>query len=89
MKIGDNEELRAFNRVEYEAQNKNMSAKKKDNKRSDELKISLKTPKNAARDAEIRKEKVNLARENIVAGRYQDSEIVNVIVDRLMAQLGI
>jgi anti-sigma28 factor (negative regulator of flagellin synthesis) len=89
MKIGENEELRAFNRADYAAQGKNMSAKKKDNKRIDELKISLKIPKNAARDAEIRKEKVNLARENIAAGRYKDSEIVNVIVDRLMAQLGI
>ncbi len=89
MKIGDSEELRAFNRADFEVQCKNMSAKKKDNKRSDELKISLKIPKNAARDAEIRKDKVNLARENIVAGRYTDSEVVNVIVDRLMAQLGI
>jgi len=89
MKIGDNEQLIVINRADYEAQGKNMSAKKKDNKRSDELKISLKIPRNAARDAEIRKEKVNLARENIAAGRYKDSEIVNVIVDRLMAQLGI
>ena len=56
MKIGDNEQLRAFNRANYEAQGKNMSAKKKDNRRNDELKISLKIPQNAARDAEIRKE---------------------------------
>jgi anti-sigma28 factor (negative regulator of flagellin synthesis) len=89
MKIGDNEQLKAFNRAEYEAQGKNMGAKKKDNKRNDELKISLKIPKNAAREAEIRKDKVDLARENIAAGRYKDSEVVDVIVDRLIAQLGI
>ena len=89
MKIGDNGQLGVFNRADYVAQSKNMSAKKKDNKRSDDLKISLKKPKNAARKTEIRREKVSLARENIAAGRYQDSEIVKVIVDRLMAQLGI
>lgn len=89
MKIGDNQELRASNQTNYEAQGKNMSAKKKDRKRGDEVKISLKIPKNAAKYAEIRKDKVALARENIAAGRYDESEIVNVIVDRLMAQLGI
>lgn len=89
MKIGDNQELGASRQIKYEAQGKNMSAKKKDIKRGDDLKISLKIPKNSARGTELRKEKVALARENIAAGRYKESEVIDVIVDRLMAQMGI
>jgi len=71
------------------ANKNNMSAKKKKMDREDDVKLSIKMSENSQKDMKIRTSKVDIARENIAAGRYGDCEIVNTIVERLMRQFGI
>jgi hypothetical protein len=66
-----------------------MSEKKDDSGRGDEVEARSGMPEEWSFEHEVRADAIERARANIETGRYEEPEVVNEIVDRLIEQFGL
>ena len=89
MEIRDDLNNRVPDYHERNIQGRNMDEKKKDNAPVDRVEISGKSVSGNNSETDIRQGKVDHARANISSGYYDDPEVIDSIVKRLMEQFGI
>jgi anti-sigma28 factor (negative regulator of flagellin synthesis) len=89
MEIRDESKIRIQWYAELATRGKKMSKKEGQNRRSDKVQINSEISHKLNSVPEVRKDKVEEARENIIAGKYKDSRVMDEIVDRLIEQFGL
>jgi anti-sigma28 factor (negative regulator of flagellin synthesis) len=88
MEINDHSKLKAFAQVGMLKNGKKASKQKTQAPRTDKLELSSKTPEYLKKNQEIRPQKVNDAKEQVLTGKYDNPEVVDKIVSRLIRQFG-
>jgi anti-sigma28 factor (negative regulator of flagellin synthesis) len=89
MEIGDESKIRIQCYNDLATRGKKMSKKTGQNRRSERAQVNSILSSSVNSAPEIRKDKVEEARENIIAGKYKDSKVMDEIVDRLIEQFGL
>ncbi len=87
MKIDKNAISASHYYAEFAGREKKMPGNERNHSRADEVEIRTKVP--AENHSAVRSDKVAEAREFVASGRYEDPEVVDQIVDRLIEQFGL
>lgn len=89
MEIRDDSKIKVQWYAELATRGKKMPKKNGQDRRSDQVQIKSKLGQSMNSAPDVRKDKVREARENIIAGKYSDSKVLDEIVDRLIDQFGL
>jgi anti-sigma28 factor (negative regulator of flagellin synthesis) len=89
MEINDDSKIRIQWYAEMANQGKRMSKEERDARRGDEVEIRTRIPEKLNLNQQVREDKVARAKANIESGHYDEPEVVDEIVDRLLDQFGL
>lgn len=89
MEIKNESRIRIQSCAELATRGGKMPKKDGQRRRGNKVRISSELSLDLNTAPEVRKDKVEEARENILAGKYKDSKVMDEIVDRLIEQFGL
>lgn len=90
MKINDDNFMKSvWSSESFDRGNRKMSADTEQERKMDQVELNGKLVSKAMKEPEVRKQKVAEVKQKVAEGVYNDPEVVDEIVDRLIDQFGI